>query len=128
VRTDDSAPGLSADLRQIGEILARQQTHIDARFDRMEAKSDRMEADISVLKTDVAGLKTDVAGLKTDVAGLKTDVAGLKTDVAGLQTGLADNTARLDRMELATEKRFDRLDARLEYLVSLVVRKETEPS
>jgi predicted nucleic acid-binding Zn-ribbon protein len=121
VRTDDSAPGLSADLRQIGEILARQQTHIDARFDRMEAKSDRMEADISVLKTDVAGLKTDVAGLKTDVAGLKTDVAGL-------QTGLADNTARLDRMELATEKRFDRLDARLEYLVSLVVRKETEPS
>ena len=107
VRTDDSAPGLSADLRQIGEILARQQTHIDARFDRMEAKSDRMEADISVLKTDVAGLKTDVAGL---------------------QTGLADNTARLDRMELATEKRFDRLDARLEYLVSLVVRKETEPS
>jgi predicted nucleic acid-binding Zn-ribbon protein len=121
VRTDDSAPGLSADLRQIGEILARQQTHIDARFDRMEAKSDRMEADISVLKTDVAGLKTDVAGLKTDVAGLKTDVAGL-------QTGLADNSARLDRMELATEKRFDRLDARLEYLVSLVVRKETEPS
>jgi predicted nucleic acid-binding Zn-ribbon protein len=121
VRTDDSAPGLSADLRQIGEILARQQTHIDARFDRMEAKSDRIEADISMLKTDVAGLKTDVAGLKTDVAGLKTDVAGL-------QTGLADNTARLDRMELATEKRFDRLDARLEYLVSLVVRKETEPS
>jgi len=73
-------------------------------------------------------LKTDVAGLKTDVAGLKTDVAGLKTDVAGLKTDVAETRNQLGRLERATETRFNRVDAQLERLITLVQRAETKRS
>ncbi|MBX6357544.1 MAG: hypothetical protein IRZ05_17040, partial [Micromonosporaceae bacterium] len=71
-------------------------------------------------------LKTDVAGLKTDVAGLKTDVAGLKTDVAGLKTDMAATKEQLNRLERATESRFNRIDAQLERLVTLIQRDEVK--
>ena len=122
--TDD----LPALWRQVGELIARGQSRSDARFDRLEADVAGSKADVAGSKADVAGLKTDVAGLKTDVAGLKTDVAGLKTDVAGLKTDVAETRNQLGRLERATETRFNRVDAQLERLITLVQRAETKRS
>jgi septal ring factor EnvC (AmiA/AmiB activator) len=102
-RTGDM-PGM---WRQVGELIARGQSLVDARFDRLEG-------DVAVLKTDVAVLKTDVAVLKTDVAVLKTDMAETKE--------------QLGRLERATETRFNRVDAQLERLITLVQRAETSRS
>jgi septal ring factor EnvC (AmiA/AmiB activator) len=95
---------------QIGELFVRAQSRTDARLGRLEG--------------DVCEIKTDVEVLKTDVAVLKTDVAVLKTDVADLKTGLAETNQRLSRFEFATERRFDRVDAQLERLITLVQRDE----
>jgi len=89
--------------RQFGELMAEAQTRTDTRFDRMEV---------------------DVAVLKTDVAVLKTDVAVLKVDVAGLRSDLAETNRRLSSLEISTERRFDRVDARLEELIGLIKRDE----
>jgi hypothetical protein len=59
------------------------------------------------------------------VAVLKTDVAGLKTDVAVLKTDVAETKEQLGRLERATERRFNRVDAKLEQLIGLVRRDET---
>ncbi len=103
VATEDPIQRLNDEMTglwgQAGELL-RGQSRVDARLGRLE---------------------TDVAGLKTDVAGLKTDVAGLKTDVVGLSD-------RLSRFELATDRRFNRVDAQLERLITLVQRDETKRS
>jgi chaperonin cofactor prefoldin len=56
--------------------------------------------------------------LDTDVAVLKTDVAVLKTDMAAVKD-------QLSRFELATERRFDRVEASIERLIGLVQRAET---
>ena len=83
--------------RQVGELV-RGQSRIEGRLDRIE----------------------------TDVAVLRTDVRGLKGDVRELKTGLAANTERLDRLELSTERRFNRIDAQLERLLALVLRAEAK--
>jgi hypothetical protein len=46
------------------------------------------------------------------------------SDVADLKTGLAGTNQRLDRFELANERRFDRVDAQLERLITLIQRDE----
>jgi septal ring factor EnvC (AmiA/AmiB activator) len=56
---------------------------------------------------------------------LDTDVAELKTDVAELKTQLSATKDQLTRFELATDRRFDRIEAQLERLVGLVQRAET---
>ena len=88
---------MTAVWRQVGDLIVRGQSQILGTLDRLEG----------------------------DVSVLKTDVAVLKTDVADLTTGMAETNARLDRMELANERRFDRVDARLEQLVALIMRDET---
>jgi hypothetical protein len=82
----------------IGERL------VDGRS-RLDARLDRLETNVDVLKTDVAVLKADVAVLKTDVAGTKD---------------------QLGRLERSTESRFNRVDAQLERLITLVQRAETK--
>jgi hypothetical protein len=100
VGTQDPAQGLNDDmlglLRQFGELIVRGQARADARFDRLEG----------------------------DVAELKTGVAELKTDVAELKTGLAQTNERLDRSELANERRANRVDAQFERLFALIQRDE----
>jgi hypothetical protein len=49
---------------------------------------------------------------------LDTDVAVLKTDMAAVKD-------QLSRFELATERRFDRVEASIERLIGLVQRAET---
>jgi hypothetical protein len=66
-----------------------------------------------------------MAEVKTDVAGLKTDMAEVKTDVAGLKTDMAETKGQLGRLEVATKRGFDRVDARLEMLIGYIVRSET---
>ena len=114
-RMGDEVTGL---WRQVGELVRGQS--------RIEGRLDRVETDVAVLKTDVAVLKTDVGIMKGDVAVLKADVAVLKGDVGELKTGLAGTNQRLDRLELSTERRFNRLDAQLERLIALVMRAETK--
>jgi len=104
----DLAQRISEDLgglwRQVGN-LTRAVTVFDVRFDRVDG-------DIATLKADVAMLKTDVSVLKADVAELKTDVAATKE--------------QLNRLERATENRFNRVDAQLDRLVALIQRDEVK--
>ena len=93
-RIGDEVTGL---WRHVGE-LARGQSRIEGRLDRVE----------------------------TDVAELKGDVAVLKGDVTELKTGLAGTNERIDRLELSTERRFNRIDAQLERLIALVANAETK--
>jgi chromosome segregation ATPase len=95
---------------QIAELFVRGQSYTDFRLDRLDRN-------VATLQTDVAELKTDVAELKTDVAELKTDVAELKTDVTELST-------RVDRQELANERRHNEVMARLEPLTAFIARQE----
>jgi hypothetical protein len=60
--------------------------------------------------------------------GLETDVAALKTDVAVLKIDVAESKDQLGRLERSTETRFNRVDAQLERLITLVQRSETKPS
>jgi DNA anti-recombination protein RmuC len=83
--------------RHMGELV-RGQSRIEGRLDRVEG----------------------------DVAVLKEDVGVLKGDVGELKTGLAGTNQRLDRLELSTERRFNRIDAQLERLIALVQRAETK--
>jgi len=96
--------------RQFGEMMAQAQTRTDTRFERVEQWQDRTDVRLDRMEGDVAILKTDVAVLKTDVAGLKADVAETKQ--------------RLTSLEVSTERRFDRVDARLEELIGLIKRDE----
>jgi len=104
----DLAQRISEDLgglwRQVGN-LTRAVTVFDVRFDRVDG-------DIATLKADVAMLKTDMSVLKADVAELKTDVAATKE--------------QLNRLERATENRFNRVDAQLDRLVALIQRDEVK--
>jgi chromosome segregation ATPase len=99
--------------RQIGG-LTRAVTVFDIRFDRIDG-------DIAELKADVSELKADVSELKTDVTELKTDVTELKSDVGATKE-------QLNRLERATESRFNRVDAQLERLVTLIQRDEFKKS
>jgi chromosome segregation ATPase len=118
----DLAQRISEDLgglwRQVGN-LTRAVTVFDVRFDRVDG-------DIATLKADVAMLKTDMSVLKADVAELKTDVAVLKADVAELKTDVAATKEQLNRLERATENRFNRVDAQLDRLVALIQRDEVK--
>ena len=135
-RLSDEMTGL---WRQTGELV-RGQSRIESRLDRLETDVAVLKTDMGTLKTDVGTLKTDVGILKSDVGTLKSDVGILKGDVGilkgdvgilkgdvgELKTGLAANTERLDRLELSSERRFDRIDAQLERLIVLIVRAETK--
>jgi len=132
VETVDPAQAHTNDLpalwRQVGELIAHGQSRNDARFDRLETDVAGLRTDVAGLRTDVTGLRTDVTGLRTDVTGLRTDVTGLRTDVTGLKTDVTETREQLGRLERATETRFNRVDAQLERLITLVQRAETKRS
>ena len=85
-------------------------TDLLARETRRDRRLTRMGADIGSLRTDVTELKTDVTELKADVAVLKTEM----TEVKG----------QLNRVELASARRFDKIDAQLETIRGLIAGRE----
>ena len=99
-------------------------TDLLARETRRDRRLTRMGADIGSLRTDVTELKTDVTELKTDVTELKTDVRELKTDVAVLKTEMTEVKGQLNRVELASARRFDKIDAQLETIRGLIAGRE----
>ena len=92
-------------------------TDLLARETRRDRRLTRMGADIGSLRTDVTELKTDVTELKTDVRELKTDVAVLKTEMTEVK-------GQLNRVELASARRFDKIDAQLETIRGLIAGRE----
>jgi len=105
------------------DLLARE-TRRDRRLTRMGADIGSLRTDVTELKTDVTELKTDVTELKTDVTELKTDVRELKTDVAVLKTEMTEVKGQLNRVELASARRFDKIDAQLETIRGLIAGRE----
>ena len=101
IGTDDPVQRLSDEMtglwRYVGELV-RGQSRIEGRLDRLE----------------------------TDVAVMKGDVAVLKGDMGEVKTIVAETKARLDRLELSTERRFNRIDAQLERLIALIATAETK--
>jgi chromosome segregation ATPase len=123
--------------QHLGDQLIYGPAQTNARFDRLDADVAVLKTDVAELKTDVAELKTDVAELKTDVAELKTDVAELKTDLAGfkvevgvrfdrLEADAAETKQQLSRLEQAHQRHADRMDARFDQLIGLIVLDETK--
>ena len=92
-------------------------TDLLARETRRDRRLTRMGADIGSLRTDVTELKTDVTELKTDVRELKADVAVLKTEMTEVK-------GQLNRVELASARRFDKIDAQLETIRGLIAGRE----
>jgi uncharacterized coiled-coil protein SlyX len=103
VGTQDNAPtrdaGATDPWRQLTELILTGQASTEARFDRLEIRFERLES----------------------------RVANVEADVADLKSGLAENNTRLDRMELANERRDRRIDAKFERLAGLIATRDTRP-
>jgi chromosome segregation ATPase len=97
--------------RQIGELLARGHAQTEARFDRIEGRMDRLE-----LRLDRVDVRLDRFDVRMD--HLEADVAEIKTDMGEVK-------GQLNRLELAYDRRFDRVDAQIEKLIGLIQRDET---
>ena len=102
--------------RKVSDQFVRGLASIDARFDRLDG--------------EVAELKTDLAGVKTEVAGVKADLAGFKTEVAArfdrVEADAAETRQQLNRLEQAHQRHADRVEARFDQLVGLILRDETK--
>jgi hypothetical protein len=89
--------------QQVSEEIAglwRQMGNVTRAVTLFDVRFDRIDGDIAVLKTDVAEIKTDLGATKE----------------------------QLNRLERATESRFNRVDAQLERLVALIQRDEFKKS
>jgi len=85
------------------DAVDRRFDQVDARFDRVEARLDRVETRLDRVEARLDRVETDLKALRGQV----------------------------NRFEVATNERFDRLDGRIEYLIGLIIRAETkgqEPS
>ena len=82
--------------RRIGELTGSAFTAIDARFDRVEIRLDRVE----------------------------TRLDRVETRLADVETGLAETREQVHRLEVATNRLADRMDARFEQLIGLFERRE----
>jgi chaperonin cofactor prefoldin len=100
--------------RQVGDLIIRGQSRTDARLDHLEGRFDHLEGRFDHLEGRFDHFECRFDHLEGDVAVLKTEVAETKD--------------RLGRLERATESRFNRVDAQLERLITLVQRAETKRS
>ena len=90
---------------------------VDRRFDQVDARFDRVESRLDRVETRLDGVETRLHGVETRLDRVETDLKALRGQV--------------NRFEVATNERFDRLDGRIEYLIGLIIRAETkgqEPS
>jgi chromosome segregation ATPase len=107
--------------------LARMESDVGLlRTDVAELKTDMTEVktDVRELKTDMTEVKADVAELKTDVRELKTDMTEVKADVRELKTDMTELHGQVNRGELASARRFDKIDAQLETIRGLIADRE----
>jgi len=147
-RRGDDLAGLG---RKLSDQFVRGLASIDARFDRLEGEVTELKSGLAGVKSDLAGVKSDLAGVKSDLAGVKSDLAGVKSDLAGVKTEVAevksdlagfktevavrfdrveaDNAKtrqQLNRLEQAHQRHADRVEARFDQLVALILRDETK--
>jgi chromosome segregation ATPase len=132
-RLDGEVAELKTDLAGVKTDLAGVKTDLaGVKTDLAEVKTDLAEVktDLAGVKTDLAGVKTDLAGVKTDLAGVKTDLAGFKTEVAArfdrVEADTAETRQQLNRLEQAHQRHADRVEARFDQLVGLILRDETK--
>jgi len=125
--------GVKSDLAGVKSDLA------GVKSDLAGVKSDLagVKSDLAGVKTEVAEVKSDLAGVKSDLAEVKTEVAEVKSDLAGFKTEVAvrfdrveaDNAKtrqQLNRLEQAHQRHADRVEARFDQLVALILRDETK--
>ena len=97
---------------------------VDRRFDQVDARFDRVESRLDRVETRLDGVETRLHGVETRLDGVETRLDRVETDLKALR-------GQVNRFEVATNERFDRLDGRIEYLIGLIIRAETkgqEPS
>jgi len=97
---------------------------VDRRFDQVDARFDRVESRLDRVETRLDGVETRLHGVETRLDRVETRLDRVETDLKALR-------GQVNRFEVATNERFDRLDGRIEYLIGLIIRAETkgqEPS
>ena len=97
---------------------------VDRRFDQVDARFDQVESRLDRVETRLDGVETRLHGVETRLDGVETRLDRVETDLKALR-------GQVNRFEVATNERFDRLDGRIEYLIGLIIRAETkgqEPS
>jgi len=106
------------------DAVDRRFDQVDARFDRVESRLDRVESRLDGVETRLHGVETRLDGVETRLDGVEARLDRVETDLKALR-------GQVNRFEVATNERFDRLDGRIEYLIGLIIRAETkgqEPS
>ncbi len=118
--------------RQIGDLLVRGHAQTEARFDRLDGRLDNVEGHLERVEgrlDRVDGRLDRVDGRLDRVDGrlgrLETDVAELKSDMGEVKSDLGEVKGQLNRLELAHERGFKRVDAQFERLIALIARDET---
>jgi septal ring factor EnvC (AmiA/AmiB activator) len=97
---------------------------VDRRFDQVDARFDRVESRLDRVETRLDGVETRLHGVETRLDRVETRLDRVETDLKALR-------GQVNRFEVATNERFDRLDGRIEYLIGLIIRAKTkgqEPS
>jgi tetrahydromethanopterin S-methyltransferase subunit G len=107
VTTVGPAPDIESELSRawiaVGAALMGNIRHTDVRFDAVDRRFDAVDRRLDRVETRLDRVETDLKALRGQV----------------------------NRFEVATNERFDRLDGRIEYLIGLIIRAETkgqEPS
>jgi septal ring factor EnvC (AmiA/AmiB activator) len=104
---------------------------VDRRFDQVDARFDRVESRLDRVETRLDGVETRLHGVETRLDGVETRLDGVEARLDRVETDLKALRGQVNRFEVATNERFDRLDGRIEYLIGLIIRAETkgqEPS
>jgi septal ring factor EnvC (AmiA/AmiB activator) len=104
---------------------------VDRRFDQVDARFDRVESRLDRVETRLDGVETRLHGVETRLDGVETRLDRVEARLDRVETDLKALRGQVNRFEVATNERFDRLDGRIEYLIGLIIRAETkgqEPS
>jgi septal ring factor EnvC (AmiA/AmiB activator) len=113
------------------DAVDRRFDQVDARFDRVESRLDRVETRLDGVETRLHGVETRLDRVETRLDGVEARLDGVEARLDRVETDLKALRGQVNRFEVATNERFDRLDGRIEYLIGLIIRAETkgqEPS
>ena len=104
---------------------------VDRRFDVVDRRFDQVESRLDRVETRLDGVETRLHGVETRLDGVETRLDRVEARLDRVETDLKALRGQVNRFEVATNERFDRLDGRIEYLIGLIIRAETkgqEPS
>jgi uncharacterized coiled-coil DUF342 family protein len=111
-------------MREMNSNLGQKIDGVGDKIDSVGEKIDVIGEKIDAVgeKIDVVGDKIDVVGDKIDVVGDKIDVVGDKVDVVGDKVDVVGDKVDQNRIEIASEIRFNRDDFRshLDERISLI--------